>query len=397
MAALISACAEPFGDIETAELGALLERIGDARLVLIGEASHGTSEFYRLRARLTQELIERLGFQLVAIEADWPDAAVVDRYVRARNGARFEPFARFPSWMWRNHEVLSFIEWLARHNASHPADERVGFHGLDLYSLATSVAEVLRYLDEVDPETAAVARQRYGCLTPFQHDPAAYGYAALTERYSSCEEEVVAMLLELRLWRTDEVATDAERLFDAQQNARLAANAERYYREMYHAGPGSWNLRDEHMFETLEALREARGDDAKAVVWAHNSHLGDATATEMYQRGEINLGHLVRRAHGGDAYLMGFGTDRGTVAAAADWGAPFQVMRVRPAHPDSYEKLCHEAAEPRFLLHLRQPARAELTDSLLQPRLERAIGVVYRPQSELASHYFEARLPDQFD
>jgi protein-L-isoaspartate(D-aspartate) O-methyltransferase len=396
----IARAAEPFPDLDAADLGPLLKRIGNRRLVLIGEASHGTSEFYRMRARISQELIEKKGFTIVAAEADWPDAARLDRWVRGA-GDQERPdqaFARFPTWMWRNREVLEFVDWLRDRNARLGEGRQAGFYGLDLYSLYESIGEVLRYLDRVDPDVARIARHRYGCLTPFQSDPAMYGLAALTDRYRSCEDEVVAMLVDLRGRRGQTRLHDGGQVLDIEQNARVAANAERYYRAMYVGGAESWNLRDTHMFETLEALLAFQGAQSKAVVWAHNSHLGNASATAMARRGELNLGQLVRERFGDAAYLIGFGTDHGSVAATTDWDGPMEIKRVRPSHRDSYERLCHEASSDAFLLPLGQETTdGRLRTELLTARLERAIGVIYRPETELMSHYFEARLPDQFD
>lgn len=393
---IATACA-PFDRIESAELGALLDRIGDARVVLLGEATHGTSEFYRMRARITRELVEQRGFTIVAGEADWPDAARIDHYVRQRErpAPDWIAFTRFPTWMWRNEEMRALVDWLYEHNRNLPAAQRAGFYALDLYSLHTSIAAVLAYLDNVDPATAAIARRRYGCLTPWESDPATYGYAALTERYRSCESDVVRMLQELLDSRMRYLHADGERYFDVVQNARLVEQAERYYRVMYYGGPESWNLRDTHMFQTLRRVLQARGADSKAVIWAHNSHLGDASATEMGARGEINVGQLCREELGDAVYSIGFGTDHGTVAAASDWGAAMEIKQVRPADPRSYEWLCHTAGIPGFLLGLRPDG--ELREGLMEPRLERAIGVIYRPETELASHYFTARLPRQFD
>ena len=391
--------AEPFATLETADLEPFLERVGNARVVLLGEATHGTAEFYALRARMTQALIERKGFTIVAAEADWPDAARIDHYVRdlAVPAAEWQAFARFPTWMWRNREVRAFVDWLHDHNESLPRDRRVRFAGLDLYGLYNSIAEVLRYLDRVDPVTANLARHRYGCLTPWEQDPAAYGHAALTGRYRSCEPDVLAMLEALLRRRLDSPQPEDEPLFDALQNARLVADAESYYRTMYYGAKDSWNLRDRHMFVSLSRLLEFHGKDAKAVVWAHNSHLGDARATEMAARGEWNLGQLCRQEFADAAYLLGFGTDHGTVAAASHWGGPMENKRVRPAHGHSYEGLCHETGLSAFLLPLRHPRHADLRAGLGEARLERAIGVIYRPETELASHYFHARLPEQFD
>jgi protein-L-isoaspartate(D-aspartate) O-methyltransferase len=401
LARLVRAASIPFAGVEEADVGPLVERIGDARVVLLGEASHGTSEFYRFRARLTRELVERRGFDVVAAEADWPDAAHVDRWVRHGEERAAEDgrpaFSRFPTWMWRNREFEELVVWLRSHNAGLQPDRRVAFHGLDLYSLHSSIEQVVRYLDEIDPEAARVARERYGCLTPWEQDPALYGRAALSGGYETCEEEVVSALTDLLRRRVDYAAADGDRFLDAERNARVVANAERYYRVMYYGSRQSWNLRDEHMFDTLKSVLEFRGPESRAVVWAHNSHNGDAAATEMGRRGETNLGHLSREAFGDAAFLVGFGTDRGTVAAASDWGGEMEIKRVRPSHERSYERVCHDTGEPGFLLPLREPLHDELTGALSPARLERAIGVIYRPQTELASHYFHAVLPRQFD
>jgi protein-L-isoaspartate(D-aspartate) O-methyltransferase len=395
----IAAVSEPFTSISGAELDALLERIGDAKIVLLGEATHGTSEFYRMRERISQELITRKGFRFVAIEGDWPDVARLDHYVRHFEypPSEWTAFARFPTWMWRNNEVRSFVDWLHAHNAEHAPQERVAIYGLDLYSLYTSIGVVLKYLDEVDPDSARIARQRYGCLTPWQADPATYGHAALTGTYRTCEKEVVRMLEDILHKQSDYSAHDGERFMDAVQNARLVTDAERYYRIMYYGSRASWNLRDTHMFETLKTLLEFHGPESKAIVWAHNSHVGDAAATEMSARGEYNIGHLCRQEFGDGVYSIGFGTHSGTVAAASDWDGPMEVKEVLPSLEQSYERLCHETGRPRFLLPLRGRSTAEVRDRLATPRLERAIGVIYRPETELASHYFQAVLPAQFD
>jgi protein-L-isoaspartate(D-aspartate) O-methyltransferase len=395
----LAAACEPFDDIEAIDLEPLLERIGDARVVLLGESTHGSSEFYRMRARISRELITRKDFSFVAIEADWPDAARVDHYVRHFQypASEWQAFARFPVWMWRNQEVRDFVEWLRAHNVHATPQRRVAFHGLDLYSLYTSIRAILKYLDDVDPELARIARERYGCLTPWQADPATYGQAALTGTYGTCEPDVTDMLIELLEKRSSYTPRDGERFMDAVQNARLITNAERYYRIMYYGSRASWNLRDSHMFETLLNLFDHHGPDSKGIVWAHNSHVGDAAATEMSLRGEFNIGQLCRKEFGGQAYSIGFGTNSGTVAAASNWDEPMEVKTVRPGLENSYEKLCHDTGLSGFMLGLRDRLPAELEQALSVPRLERAIGVIYRPETELASHYFQAVLTGQFD
>lgn len=400
VARLIHESAEPIDDIDSVSLSPLLDRIGNARVVLLGEATHGTSEFYRMRARVTRELILRRGFRMVAVEADWPDAAVVDRYVRhlPKAAQQWRAFSRFPTWMWRNRETLELAEWLREYNRDiRVPEQRVSFHGLDLYSLYTSAAAVISYLERVDPTAARVARERYACLSPWEGDPAAYGRAAIAGQYRGCERGVVQTLRDLLARRLDYAARDGDEFLDAVQNARLVADAERYYRIMYYGSVASWNLRDQHMFDTLASLRAHRGDAAKIVVWEHNSHIGDARATEMGARGEHNVGSLCREKFGESVYAVGFGTDSGTVAAASGWDEPMQVMQVRPALADSYEGLFHAAGVPAGLVQLRYPRRDAIREELSVPRLERAIGVVYRPDTELQSHYFQASLARQFD
>jgi protein-L-isoaspartate(D-aspartate) O-methyltransferase len=391
--------AESFPSIEAADLGPLMNRIGSARIVLLGESTHGSSEFYRMRERITRELIVRKGFRFVAIEADWPDAARVDHYVRHFQypPSEWTAFARFPTWMWRNTEVRDFVSWLRKHNGTVEKNARVAFHGLDLYSLYDSIRSVLNYLDEVDPQSARVARERYGCLTPWQHDPATYGHAALNGSYPTCEPDVVRALSDLQAKRRAYAEHDGERFLDAEQTARLVANAERYYRTMYYGSRASWNLRDTHMFETLKNLLAFHGAGSKAVVWAHNSHVGNAAATEMAARGEHNIGQLCREQFAEAAYIVGFGTNSGTVAAASEWNGPMEVKEIRPALPGSYERLCHATGHARFMLGLRGQPGLCGADGLGRERLERAIGVIYRPETEMASHYFRANLPQQFD
>jgi protein-L-isoaspartate(D-aspartate) O-methyltransferase len=396
---LMAEAAEPFGDLH--ELCDLAERFSDRRVVLLGEATHGTAEFYQARARITEMLVDRHGFNIVAVEADWPDAAVYDAYVRERPRP-FLPksvFTRFPTWMWRNGQIAEFLDRLKDINATFAdPDRKAGFYGLDIYSLGASIEAVLAYLDKVDPDAARVARQRYGCLAPWRAEPARYGRMALSRGYAICEKPVADTLIDLLRRRLDYLTRDGEAFFDAEQNARIVAEAEQYYRAIYYGDAASWNLRDQHMFDTLERLLAERGPDAKAVVWAHNSHIGNAAYTEMGQvRGEHNIGQLARQRFGDNAALIGFGTDRGTVAAASDWDGEMEIKRVRPARDDSYEGRSRDTGIAAFLLETGPEQRQDVRDGLAEPLLERAIGVIYRPETELLSHYFQAELSRQFD
>ena len=381
------------------EFGRFFARYGGARVVLLGEATHGTSEFYQARAAITRELIAKHGFTVVAVEADWPDAARIDRYVRHRAPHPFpeDAFTRFPVWMWRNSEVVNFVEWLREFNEGMAPERRVSFHGLDVYSLAASIGTVINYLDRIDPNAAVAARRRYACLTPWQTEPADYGRAVLRGRQKSCEDEVTAQLVVLLSKRLEYIKEDGEAFFDAAQNARIVRAAEQYYRMMYWGARESWNLRDRQMFSTIQAVLAHRGRDAKAIVWAHNSHIGNAAATAMGWEGEFNIGELCRTAYENDSVLIGFGTDRGTVAAASEWGQSMEIKSVRPAREDSYEYAFRKTGLARSLTNWSASSKRALVDALSEPMLERAIGVVYRPQSEFASHYFEAVLADQFD
>lgn len=392
----------------TTDYDPLMKLIGDARFVLLGEATHGTHEFYRARAEITKRLITEKGFVAVAVEADWPDAYRVNRYVRGINDdatarGALAGFKRFPIWMWRNTDVLDFIEWLRTHNTGLPPDARkAGFYGLDLYSLHASIEAVVSYLEKVDPEAAKRARYRYSCFEHFGEDTQAYAYAAGFYLSKSCEDEVIAQLIELQQHTAEYAKRDGrvaeDEFFYAEQNARLAKDAEEYYRTMFRGRVSSWNLRDRHMARTLEALvthLDREGGGTKVVVWAHNSHVGDARATSMGSEGELNVGQLVRERYGREAALVGFSTYTGTVTAASDWGAPMERKRVRPALPGSYEALFHQAGLSNFLFPLRNDSKA--AKALRGPQLERAIGVIYLPQTERISHYFHARLPEQFD
>ncbi len=404
----ISSAAEPLtgapGDYDS-----LLRLIGDARFVLLGEASHGTHDFYQARVRITERLIAEKEFSAVAVEADWPDAYRVNRYVRGLgndidSAQALTGFKRFPTWMWRNSDVVAFINWLRTYNKSLPSHAAaVGFYGLDLYSLFTSINEVLYYLERVDPEAAQHARHRYACFDHFDMDSERYAHATGFGLSASCENDVVSQLRELQANASNYLQRDgpeaADALFHARQNARLVVNAEQYYRTMFRGRVSSWNLRDRHMTETLDALAQhlsqTDGKPAKVVVWAHNSHIGDARATEVGAQGEWTIGQLMRQLFGRQTRLIGMTTYQGTVTASSDWNSPAERKRVRPALPDSYEHVFHHSGIERFMLPLR--ARDPIAKALSTPRLERAIGVIYRPGTERQSHYFLATLPRQFD
>jgi erythromycin esterase-like protein len=398
---LIRRAAEPLPGIDDPAFAAMFDRFADARVVLLGEASHGTSEFYRARAAISRRLIERHGFNIVAVEADWPDAATIDRYVRHRERREGEltAFERFPTWMWRNAEVDEFIRWLRRRNGARPYEQMAGFYGLDLYNLNASMRAVIDFLEQEDPEAAKIARRRYGCLEPWADHPATYGRMALFEGYARCEVPVVEMMQDLMKRSFEGLSAECDEWLDAAANARLVKNAEAYYRVMYEGAEESWNLRDTHMFETLCQLLDAKGPTSKAIVWAHNSHIGHAAHTDMgKRRGELNIGQLCKERFDAKARLIGFGTHTGMVAAADDWDMPMKVKRVRPSLEESYERMSHDSGVPRFLLDLRaEEIGREINEALMEPRLERFIGVIYRPETERWSHYSECVLPRQFD
>ncbi len=387
---------------------ALIDRAAQARFVLLGEATHGTHDFYQLRAQLTRRLIDEAGFSALLVEADWPDAYRVNRYVQLVSGEAdadadeaLGDFERFPRWMWRNQDIVELVEWLRLRNADCSALERVGFYGVDLYSLHRSMNAVVRYLDDVDPDAAERARQRYGCFDHYGPEPQAYGFATMGAA-ADCEDQVVAQLVDLEQHRAQVLASDGllaeDEFFFAEQNARVAKNAEEYYRAMFRGRASSWNLRDEHMAETASAMSNhlARGGRApKVIIWAHNSHLGDARATSMSRRGEHNVGQLLRQRYGAQVLNVGLTTYSGTVTAASHWGEHAEYKRVRPGLDTSLEALFHRVDAPNFVLETG--ADAELAEALAEPRLERAVGVIYRPQSERASHYFQARVSEQFD
>jgi erythromycin esterase-like protein len=384
----------------------LLRLVGDTNLVLLGEASHGTHEFYRTRAQITKRLITQLGFNAVAIEGDWPDAYRVNRFVRAESNDEsaeeaLGDFKRFPQWMWRNADVLDFIGWLREYNDTLTTQaQKCGFYGLDLYSLHASMEAVIRYLERVDVDAAERAKRRYECFDHFAGTEE-YAFRAGIGLSASCEREVIAQLVEFRrnapVYATRDGSVPRDEWFYAAENARVVRNAEEYYRAMFDGAEKTWNLRDSHMVATLHSLQRhlsVAGRTAKMVVWAHNSHIGDARATEMSQRGEWNVGQLVRETYGEDAISIGFTTYDGTVTAASNWDAPAARMSVQPAPKDSYEALFNSVDCPAFFLTLRDKGAIRVLD---EPRLERAIGVIYRPDSERQSHYFYARLAEQFD
>jgi erythromycin esterase-like protein len=384
----------------------ILSLVADAPIVLLGEASHGTHEFYKCRAEITKRLIREKAFSAVAVEADFPDAYRVNRYVRAEGkdstaNEALSDFQRFPLWMWRNADVLDFVGWLRAHNDGLGINQKIGFYGIDLYSLHSSMEAVLIYLERVDPEAARRARYRYSCFEHYGEDAQHYGYAASFDMSKSCEDEAVKQLADLQrraftyLNRDGFVARDE--YFFAEQNARLVINAEEYYREMFRGRQSSWNLRDRHMTETLTALAahlEMQNQPPKIVVWAHNSHLGDARATEMSHRGEWNVGQLVREKFARQTVNIGFTTFTGTVTATSNWDESAQLKNVNEGMKDSFERLFHQAGIPAFFLNLRDEAVGE---AFGEPLLERAIGVIYRPETERLSHYFYADLPGQFD
>ncbi|MFL6736390.1 MAG: erythromycin esterase family protein [Sphingomonas sp.] len=398
---LIADAAEPLPDINDPAFGAMFDRFGDARVVCLGEASHGTSEFYLARAAISKRLIERHGFNIVAVEGDWPDCATVDRYVRHRRWREGElrAFERFPTWMWRNQEFDGFVRWLRQHNQDRADQRMCGFYGLDLYNLGASMSAVIDFLEQEEPELAALAHRRYGCLDPWAEDPALYGRHALLEGYARCEVGVIQMLKDLLQKQVDCFGSECDEWLDAAANARLVKDAEAYYRVMYHGSAESWNLRDQHMFDTLNMILDAKGPDSKAIVWAHNSHIGNAAFTDMgMRRSELNIGQLVKDKFDGRARLVGFGTHTGTVAAADDWDMPMRIKRVQPSLPESHERMAHDSGVERFLLDLREgEIERELREGLTEPRLERFIGVIYRPETERYSHYSEAILAKQFD
>lgn len=405
---VITTAAEPLSK-QADKYSSLLDKIGNSHFVLLGESSHGTHEFYQARIEITKQLIEKKGFMAVTIEGDWPDAYRIHRYLQGKaNKEDWEQalgdFKRFPTWMWRNTTISSFLIWLRTYNDNLPSPvEKIGFYGLDLYSLYSSIQAVIDYLSKVDPEAAERARLRYTCFDHIKPDPQTYGYLTSIGIKKDCVKEAIEQLLELQYHAFDYVSRDGitaeEEYFYATQNARLVKNSESYYRSMFEGHVVSWNVRDQHMAETLNILSNHLenhfGKPAKIIVWAHNSHVGDARATEMSTQGEINIGQLVREQHEMDTYSIGFSTYQGSVTAASDWDAPAECKQINPGIEGSYEELFHHVNIDNFLLVLR--GNAELEHYLNLPRLQRAIGVIYRPETERESHYFFTRLPYQFD
>ena len=385
----------------------LIDYIGDAQCVLLGEATHGTKEFYQMRATITQELIKQKGFNALCLEADWPDTYRINRYIKGQKTDQnsmhaLDGFQRFPQWMWRNTQMVDLVGWLYRHNAALSDNKKVGVFGLDLYSLYSSIDEVLKYLDKTDPAAAERARKRYNCLMLYHGNAQQYGYATTFDIASSCQQKVVEQLMDLRASALELVRHDGQKAMDdffyAERNSVLIKNAEEYYRSLFFSNPAaSWNIRDTHMMETAQAILahlKQTNPSPKIIIWAHNSHIGNAHATQMGKQGEINIGHLMKAHYGDNAKLIGFTTYSGTVSAASDWDGPVERKIVRPALPNSYEALLHEVNLPQFLLLFEDK---EVVQALAKERLERAIGVIYRPETERLSHYFSAQLSSQFD
>lgn len=382
-----------------ADLDPILDAIGERRIVLLGEASHGTSEYYTWRRRISQRLITEKSFSFIAVEGDWPDCYTLNRYAKgfadAGTSARevAHAFDRWPTWMWANEEVIDLIEWLRTYNEQRPLDQRVGFYGLDVYSLWESMEAVVRYLDRVDPGAASKARRAYACFDPYHQDVQAYARATALVP-TSCEREAVSALVELRRKAAEYREDGRDAYFNAEQNALVARNAERYYRAMVMDGPDSWNLRDTHMVETLDRLLQHHGAAAKAIVWEHNTHVGDARATDMARTGLVNVGQLTREEWDGEVYIVGFSSYEGSVIAGEEWGAPMQRMRVPEAARGSWEAALHEAGAHDMLLVMKD---LENDEDAPKTRGHRAIGVVYDPDWERAGNYVPTRMTERYD
>ena len=384
------------------DLDPLLDAVGDARFVLLGEASHGTSEFYAWRAEISKRLIAEQGFSFIGVEGDWPDCYRVNRYAKrmldSGSSARdvLHAFERWPTWMWANSEVVDLVEWLRDVNRLRSEEDRVGFYGLDVYSLWDSMRAVNEYLERVDPQLAAAARRAYNCFEPYAEDVQEYARATALVP-TSCEDEAVGVLRALRSNAASYREDGREGYFDAEQNALVAKNAELYYRTMVRGGPASWNVRDTHMVETLDRLMAHHGPNAKAIVWEHNTHIGDARFTDMARAGMVNVGQLVRQSHDREGVvLVGFGTHRGTVIAGNEWGAPMERMRVPPARRGSFEEAMHDGAANDCLL-LFDGSDDGGVPGLDQPIGHRAIGVVYDPDHERWGNYVPTIMPRRYD
>jgi erythromycin esterase-like protein len=387
----------------------LMQMIGDARFVLLGEATHGTHEFYRERARITRRLIEEKGFDAVVLEADWTDAYRANEFVLGKSEDRtaeksLSGFTRFPRWMWRNADFRDLVGSIRSFNDSQqPEAKKVGIYGMDLYGLTESVKEVIEYLRRAEPEAAKRADKRYDCFSSYGNNPPQYGYDVASGIKKSCEKQAAEQFQEMEqrfaAWQNNPQRERNDDLFSAYQSARVVKNAEAYYRLSYNRGFSTWNLRDNHMADTIHALTgylDALGNSkSKIVVWAHNTHQGDARMTDMGETGELNVGYLMRKATDGNSVLIGFTTYTGRVMAASEWGLEGVTMKVRPALPGSYSRLFHDSGIANFLLIFRGNER--LTQELGGTRLERAIGVIYKPETERQSHYFGAKMSKQFD
>jgi erythromycin esterase-like protein len=404
----IRAAARPLSS-SPKDYAGLMALIGAARLVLLGVTAHGTHEFYRERGNLTKRLISEKGFTAIAVEADWPDAYRADRYVRGASDdtnaiEALGGFTRFPAWMWRNRDIVEFVDWLRTHNDQQDGARKVGFYGLDLYSLRASREAVIHYLNKVDPRARDRVRAQYACFDDFAD--AARGYGVIGGIGRPCRDAAVAGVVELQESRAVRQARRAspeaeEEYFNAFQNARVVRNAEGVYGAMYRSQAPAWNLREQHMAATLDDLMahlNGRGSQAKIAVWAHTSPVGDGRATEKKEDHLVNVGQIVREQHGGETVLIAFTTNRGTVTAASDWDRPPEIKQLRPAFSDSYEALFHNTQIARFMIAHRE--RETVPEVLRRDKPERSIGAIYHsqiPEAERAAHYFTARLAGQFD
>lgn len=382
--------------LTAADLDPLMERIGNARFVLLGEASHGTSEYYQWRARLSRRLIEEKGFNFVAVEGDWPDCYQVNRYVKgyreASPSARkvLHTFKRWPTWMWANWEMVAFVEWLRQRNDKRSA--KAGFYGLDVYSLWESMESILNYLQKHDPDAVQTALEAYRCFEPYGEDVQSYAWSTRLVP-ETCEDEVIDLLLEMQR-RANRYNGDPEASFNSEQNALVITNAERYYRAMVRSDSGSWNIRDQHMMETLNRLVDFHGPKSKGIVWAHNTHVGDARYTDMAGVGMLNIGQLAREQHGEDSVvLVGFGSHRGSVIAGKSWGAPMERMQLLEARVGSWEDVLHLASQDQLILFDQE----NIPEEMCKQRGHRAIGVVYQPEFESYGNYVPTILPKRYD